>query len=107
LHPPLPHEMTVTCQVTPLTIRDGELEPALCRDCQARLNTHQPDEDRPEHLLGTCPECGKWYLIEFSKSGSDAFLIDLIDFALIRATLVSARPKSSRKRTPKRATDAL
>jgi hypothetical protein len=102
----LPHEVTVTCQVTPLTRADGELGSTLCRACQARLNIHQPDENRPEHLLGTCPSCGKWYLIEFGTGGNDAFLIDLIEFGRIRASLVPAGSGPIKKRPTKRTSDA-
>lgn len=36
----------------------------LCAHCQEVLDQHQPDSERPERLLGTCSDCGAWYLID-------------------------------------------
>ena len=38
--------------------------PACCDD----LEIHQPDEQQPERLLGTCPSCSAWFLIDFAAS---------------------------------------
>src|SRR3954452_5883307 len=62
--PHTPKQMSITWKVTPLVMTDQGLETPQCRDCRMAMNVHQPDEDRPEHLLGTCASCGAWYLIE-------------------------------------------
>ena len=36
----------------------------VCVRCQSTLERHQPDEEQPDRLLGTCPGCGAWYLID-------------------------------------------
>ena len=36
----------------------------LCARCQSELESHQPDVELPERLLGTCEGCGTWYLID-------------------------------------------
>jgi hypothetical protein len=36
----------------------------LCIHCFAPLDRHQPVESTPERLLGTCCECGAWFLID-------------------------------------------
>jgi hypothetical protein len=36
----------------------------LCTRCHCPLDRHQPDEARPNRLLGTCCDCGAWYLID-------------------------------------------
>lgn len=36
----------------------------LCACCQGVLDRHQPDDERPERLLGTCPRCSSWFLID-------------------------------------------
>lgn len=41
----------------------GVLGPT-CPVCSHDLDIHQPDEGSPERLLGTCPECGSWFLID-------------------------------------------
>ncbi len=37
---------------------------ARCLSCKEDLALHQPDVERPDRLLGTCHECGRWYLID-------------------------------------------
>jgi len=34
-----------------------------CTSCHDSLIMHQPDENVPDRLLGTCPECRTWFLI--------------------------------------------
>jgi hypothetical protein len=97
--------MSITWNVTALTISDQGLEAPRCRDCRTALNVHQPDENRPEQLLATCARCGGWYLIVFGGEYTEAFLFDLPNVGLIRAAVASHRPKSGRKRSSKRAAD--
>ena len=35
-----------------------------CTSCHDSLVLHQPDEDLPDRLLGTCQECRTWFLID-------------------------------------------
>ena len=35
-----------------------------CPICDSLLMIHQPDEGSPDQLLGTCTECGSWFLID-------------------------------------------
>ena len=44
-------------------IRYEHAEEILCACCHYPLDRHQPDEQRHDRLLGTCNECGAWYLI--------------------------------------------
>ncbi len=39
----------------------SEIECPICEDF---LVISQPDEQSPDHLLGTCTECGSWFLID-------------------------------------------
>lgn len=52
---------------TPLTgferIRFEVASEVLCTRCHEPLERHQPDEERPDRLLGTCRGCGAWYLL--------------------------------------------
>ena len=38
-----------------------------CSTCHDSLVIHQPDETRPDRFLGTCLECGDWFLIDAAK----------------------------------------
>jgi hypothetical protein len=35
-----------------------------CAGCRGDLVVHQPDAQVPERLLGTCPCCSAWFLID-------------------------------------------
>ena len=35
-----------------------------CPACRDYLFLHQPDEECPDRLLGTCDECRAWFLID-------------------------------------------
>jgi hypothetical protein len=37
-----------------------------CAKCQASLNFHQPDVQRPHRLLGVCGDCETWYLVDLA-----------------------------------------
>jgi hypothetical protein len=45
-------------------VRIEDIGEVLCGCCQSVLDRHQPDPDRPDRMLGTCPECGAWFLID-------------------------------------------
>jgi hypothetical protein len=90
VHPPYPSQTTITWNVTALKVSDHELETPSCRDCQTPLNVHQPDEDRPEHLLGTFARWAAWSLIEVGKGKTGAFMFDLPKVALVHATTAAS-----------------
>jgi uncharacterized protein YbaR (Trm112 family) len=35
-----------------------------CPECRSPLEFHQPDEGLPDRLLGTCPGCHRWYVLD-------------------------------------------
>ncbi len=35
-----------------------------CPSCLDDLTVHQPDQQSPDRLLGTCEECRAWFLID-------------------------------------------
>ena len=75
-----PNRSRLTCQLIPLrgspmtsillTLDLIRLTPdpddpseVACPRCHASLLLHQPDQQMPERLLGTCAECQTWFLI--------------------------------------------
>ena len=101
MHPLHSHQLTITWNVITLRVTDEGLEAPQCRACRATLNVHQPDEIRPEHLLGTCALCGRWYLIEFGEEGTEAYLFDLPNLEEVRKAEAAAKPEMRRKSPPK------
>lgn len=37
-----------------------------CPGCGTDLDLHQPDPHLPDRLLGTCPECKSWFVIDLA-----------------------------------------
>jgi hypothetical protein len=48
---------------------------------------HQPDERSPDNLLGTCMECGSWFLI----NETEEFMLRLPEVEALRDAQSSAR----------------
>ena len=59
-----------------------------CPNCHVALNLHQPDEEQPSQLLGTCDCCSRWYfLVESELDWEGTLLFELPSADTIRATL--------------------
>jgi hypothetical protein len=43
-----------------------------CPVCQTSLEIHQPDLDMPERLLGSCPSCRNWTIVDIRCDGQMA-----------------------------------
>lgn len=57
----------------PNSNRSPDVEPGSppqCQACAKPLDLSQPDERRPERLLGVCLTCGTWYLVEATDAGN-------------------------------------
>jgi ssDNA-binding Zn-finger/Zn-ribbon topoisomerase 1 len=42
---------------------------ANCPECGTTLDLHQPDPFQPERMLGICPDCKTWVLIDVGDYG--------------------------------------
>jgi len=67
-----------------------------CQGCGEYLDLHQPAEDRPEELLGVCPECNEWYLVVSDAPGGEELVVKIMKAELIAAARlvnrISKRP---------------
>jgi hypothetical protein len=52
-----------TLQVTRCPLDAEDFLCVTCPDCCGSVVIHQPDERRPDRLLGTCGSCSAWFLI--------------------------------------------
>jgi hypothetical protein len=67
---------------------DSWSRPLCCPACQVPLNLHQPDEEQPAQLLGTCDDCGRWFfLVESEVEWEGTLMFALPSAETIRATL--------------------
>jgi hypothetical protein len=60
------------------SIDDRSFDQIECIRCKSFVHVHQPDEELTDRLLGTCPECFAWYLIDAAR-GLMALLPDETD----------------------------
>lgn len=51
-----------------------------CPSCVDPLTLHQPDENLPDRLLGICPECRAWFLID----GASEVMVKLPDGSFLQ-----------------------
>jgi hypothetical protein len=49
------------------SINDRPFDQIECIRCKSFLHIHQPDEELADRLLGTCPDCFAWYLIDAAE----------------------------------------
>lgn len=91
MHPLPPQQMSMTwTAIVVERAADGLVSPR-CQKCRCELDIHQPEESHPEQLLGTCPECSAWHLIEVAPDGSEAALVDIPGLDEIRRRLAELR----------------
>jgi uncharacterized protein YbaR (Trm112 family) len=60
-----------------------DLATLKCQVCKGFIEIHQPNPVEPERILGTCPQCGLWYLIESQEKIDQIMVLQLPDFAAI------------------------
>jgi hypothetical protein len=49
-----------------------------CAECHAPIDLHQPDQNQPATLLGTCLECSRWFLVlEMEDACRRTLLVEL------------------------------
>jgi hypothetical protein len=65
-----------------------------CSECQVPLNLHQPDEEQPSQLLGTCECCSRWFfLVESELDWEGMLLFELPSAETIRRMFAVPMPE--------------
>ncbi len=57
-----PIPLSIDLVARPVVLAPGS-KTLWCPECQTRIDRHQPDENQPGLLLGTCLLCSRWYLL--------------------------------------------
>ncbi len=70
--PPSINKARLALEIVPVSLSAEGLNNLLCTQCLVPLGVHQPDEAAPYRLLGTCPSCHGWTLVEIARDGSQA-----------------------------------
>lgn len=85
---PIPLNFDVVARSVVLSLESGALN---CPECEAPIDLHQPDENQPATLLGTCFECSRWYLvIEVDDAYGRTVLVELPGAERIREIVEGA-----------------
>jgi hypothetical protein len=90
MHPLFPHQLSISWNVTVLEVSHDGLVSPCCHKCGTQLDIHQPDEGSPDHLLGTCRDCGSWHMIEMAPGRREALLFDMPGVDFVRKTLAES-----------------
>jgi hypothetical protein len=80
----VPIKVTFELNARVFRIDNSEASPG-CPDCGKSLSLHQPDENVPTQLLGTCEFCSRWFLlIDLENAWSELLVFDLPCEAAVR-----------------------
>jgi hypothetical protein len=84
--------LSVTLPITPVLPCDEDATWVCCLGCGAPLELHQPDAGEPQRFVGTCDQCGRWYLLDWvPNSGSSGNTVRGIDPDASRCALTRRR----------------
>jgi hypothetical protein len=65
MNPSFPVAALVSLNLACLPAPSDELCKSTCMSCGSSLDLHQPESEVPDRLLGTCPQCQRWYILDF------------------------------------------
>jgi hypothetical protein len=79
----------VTVRVTRHPARSDMQDEVLCPACDSELRIHQPEEETPHRLLGTCTcgECGLWFVLIPTPDRECVYLVRIPIIAEFREAL--------------------
>jgi hypothetical protein len=60
----------------------GNLCQFLCLSCDSSLELHQPDPGFAERLLGICPDCQRWYILDLIPDEDEAVIVSIPEAGL-------------------------
>ena len=62
-----------------------------CLNCDTNLGLSQPESEEPARLIGTCGECGRWYLLDWHPNFREGLMILLPDHAEVLESFAGLR----------------
>lgn len=70
-----PKSITLALTATWFRPADGGGDVPPCFQCAEQVEVHQPEPEGPDRLLGTCPGCGAWYLLDALADRSEVAMV--------------------------------
>jgi hypothetical protein len=65
----------VTLTVTPVLPCPEDATWVCCLNCGAPLELHQPEAEEPRRFVGTCDQCGRWYLLDWDPLSAEGHML--------------------------------
>jgi hypothetical protein len=69
--------LAVTLTVAPVLPCPEDATWVCCLNCGAPLALHQPEAEEPRRLVGTCDQCGRWYLLDWDPPSAEGHMLVL------------------------------
>jgi hypothetical protein len=67
--------LSVTMPVTEVFLCRADSDWVCCLNCGASLNLVQPKTEEPQRLVGTCDQCGCWYLLDWLPGTAEGLML--------------------------------
>ena len=78
----LPVKASVSLAIAHLRTRYDDGHRFMCMSCDGSLDLHQPDPRFPDRLLGVCPNCQRWHILDLIPDEDEAVIVSLPDAGL-------------------------
>jgi hypothetical protein len=69
--------LPVTLSVAPVLPCPEDATWVCCLNCGAPLELHQPEAEEPRRFVGTCDQCGRWYLLDWVPLSGEGLMVML------------------------------
>jgi hypothetical protein len=79
--------LSVTLPITPVLPCAEDATWVCCLNCGAPLELHQPDAGEPQRFVGTCDQCGRWYLLDWIPNTAEGLMLVLPSYEELHAEL--------------------
>jgi hypothetical protein len=67
--------VTVTMPVVGVEPCGARADWVCCLGCDQPLGLTQPEAEEPSRLVGTCGECGRWYLLDWHPGSGEGLML--------------------------------
>ena len=77
--------VSVTLRATGVMPCPDDATWVCCLNCGAPLELHQPEAEEPRRFIGTCDQCGRWYLLDWVPLTGDGHMLLLPSYEEFQA----------------------
>jgi hypothetical protein len=81
--------VSMTIRVAPVHPCAEDATWVCCLNCDGPLELHQPDAEESQRFVGTCDQCGRWYLLDWIPLTADGLMLLLPSHEELQSTFDS------------------